>query len=75
MGVDELDLTDDLRILDQLLGDTRSRFHRRLTPFASSEPLIELDREIREARGRPRSPELQAELRRLAARLRALDPH
>ena len=73
--MDELDLTDDLRILDQMLGDTRSRFHRRLTPFASSERLIELDLEIRQARERPRSPELQAELRRLTARLRALDPH
>ena len=73
--MDEPDLTDDLRILDQLLGDTRSRFHRRLTPFASSEPLIDLDLQIRQARGRPRSPELQSEIRRLTARLRALDPH
>jgi hypothetical protein len=71
----DADLRRELGLLDELLGDTRARFHRRETPFASSEKLIAIDREIREARARPLSPELQLEVRRLAARLRALDPH
>jgi hypothetical protein len=69
------DLVRDLRLLDELLGETRSRYHRRLTPFASSEQLMVIDREIRDARAQPPSPELQIEIRKLTARLRALDPH
>jgi hypothetical protein len=70
----EPNLESDLRDLVELLGETRARFHRRQTPFASSEELIALDREIRDARARPPSPELQIDVRRLTARLRALDP-
>jgi hypothetical protein len=68
------DLALELRELDRLLGDTRARFHRRQTPLASSDDLIAVDREIREASGRPHSPELEVIVRRLMARLRALDP-
>ena len=68
------DLALELRELDQLLGDTRARFHRRQTPFASSDELITVDREIRDARTMPHSPELELQVRRLTARLRALDP-
>ena len=68
------DLALELRELDQLLGDTRARFHRRQTPIGSSEELIAVDREIREARAMPHTPELELEVRRLTARLRALDP-
>ena len=68
------DLALELRELDQLLGDTRARFHRRQTPLASSDELIAVDREIREARGMPVTPELELLVRRLTARLRALDP-
>ena len=68
------DLAVELRELDQLLGDTRARFHRRQTPVGSSDELIAGDREIREARGMPHSPELELVVRRLTARLRALDP-
>lgn len=70
----ETDLKAELRVLDQLLGDTRARHHRRETPFAATEQLIALDREIRDARTRPLSPELQVAVRSLTARLRALDP-
>ena len=69
------DLDRELHLLGELLGETRSRYHRRLTPFAASEQLIVIDREIRDARRQAPSPELQLEIRRLTARLRALDPH
>jgi hypothetical protein len=72
---EDSDLKRDLGVLDQLLGDTRARFHRRQTPFASSEQLIAIDQEIRQVRGRPSSPGLDLEVRRLIERLRALDPH
>lgn len=68
------DLALELRELDQLLGDTRARFHRRETPVASSDELIAVDREIRAARTMPHSRELELEVRRLMARLRTLDP-
>lgn len=70
----EADLRKELRVLDDLLGETRARYHRRQTPFAASDRLIELDREIRDARTKPLSPELQVAVRSLTARLRALDP-
>ncbi|MGZ6126148.1 MAG: hypothetical protein ACXWLR_14365 [Myxococcales bacterium] len=70
----ETEMKNELRVLDDLLGETRARYHRRETPFASSDKLIAIDREIREARTRPLSPELQVEVRDLTARLRALDP-
>jgi hypothetical protein len=69
------EVKSELRLLDQLLGETRSRFHRRQTPFASSERLIELDREIRQTLARTPAPGLESEARRLIDRLRALDPH
>ena len=70
----EADLRKELRALDDLLGETRARYHRRQTPFAATDQLIELDREIRDARVKPLSPELQVAVRSLTARLRALDP-
>ena len=69
-----LDLKRDLSVLDQLLGDTRARFHRRQTPFASSEQLIAIDQEIRQLRSKPSSPGIDVEVRRLIDRLRTLDP-
>jgi hypothetical protein len=71
----EADLKSDLLLLDRLLGDTRVRYRQRKTKFASSEQLIDVDLEIRDAPKRPLSPELQLDVRRLMARLRALDPH
>ncbi|HEY6911104.1 MAG TPA: hypothetical protein VI356_17125 [Myxococcales bacterium] len=68
-------LTAEMHALSELLGDTRMRFHKRQTPFASSERLMALDGEINEALSRPPSPALQIEVRRLAGELRALDPH
>jgi hypothetical protein len=65
----------EMHALGELLGETRARFHRRQTPFASSERLIALDREIRAALASARSPALQIEVRRLTGQLRALDPH
>jgi hypothetical protein len=43
--------------------------------FASSQKLIEMDREIRNALARPLSADPQLEFQRLTARLRAIDPH
>jgi hypothetical protein len=65
----------ELRLLDQLLGDTRVRYRHRLTPFAASERLFDLDKEISIALAKVPSPELELEARRLIDRLRALDPH
>jgi hypothetical protein len=70
----EADLKSEVASLDQLLGDTRVRFRRGDNGFASSQKLIDLDLEIRNALRRPLSPDLQLEVRRLTARLRALDP-
>ncbi|MGZ6143118.1 MAG: hypothetical protein ACXWLM_07250 [Myxococcales bacterium] len=70
----ESDLKREVESLGQLLGDTRMRFHHRQTPPASMEELTDVDREIRGALQRPLSDELQLEVRRLAARLHALDP-
>ena len=58
-----------------MLGDTRVRYHQRKTRFANSQDLIEVDLEIRNALARQLSTDLQIEVRRLLARLRALDPH
>ena len=71
----ETDLKRELVQLIELLGDTRVRFRPRQTPFASSQKLIDVDLDIRDALVRPLSPELQLDIRRLTARLRALDPH
>jgi len=73
--VQEADLKRELLQLDELLGDTRVRFRHGQTRFASSQKLIDVDLEIRNARARPLSAELQLDVRRLLARLRALDPH
>ena len=70
----EADVKREAAALGELLGDTRARFHRRETRFDSSEQLIEIDREIRDALASPLSADLQLEIRRLTARLRALDP-
>jgi hypothetical protein len=71
----ESDLKGDLLLLDRLLGDTRVRYRQRKTKFASSQDLIDVDLEIRNALKRPLSPELQLDVRRLMTRLRTLDPH
>jgi len=71
----EAELRRELLALEQQLGDTRARYWHRKTAFLSAEPLIEIDREIRTALVQPLSDELQAEVRRLAERLRTLDPH
>jgi hypothetical protein len=70
----EANLKEQLAALDKLLGDTRVRYRFHKTPFLSSEALIEVDREVREALASPPSPALSAEVVRLTARLRALDP-
>src|SRR5512138_1032094 len=49
----EVELKAELRALDELLGDTRARHHRRQTPLSASEQLIAIDREIRDARVKP----------------------
>jgi len=71
----ETDLKGELVLLERLLGDTRVRFRHRQTKFASAQPLIDVDLEIREVLTRPASAELQSDVRRLTARLRKLDPH
>ena len=71
----ETDLKREVASLAEMLGETRVRFRRRQTPYASSEKLVDLDREIRSALARPLTAELELEVRRLTASLRALDPH
>lgn len=71
----EADLKRELLLLNEMLGDARVRFRQRKTRFASSQKLIDIDLEIRNALARPLSAELQLDVRRLTARLRALDPH
>jgi hypothetical protein len=73
--LDHADLKQELLLLNQLLGDTRVRFRHGKTQFASARKLIDIDAEIRNALARPLSTELQLDVRRLMARLRALDPH
>jgi len=68
------DLQREMQQLEQLLGDTRARYHLRRTPFASSESLIELDREIRTALAGTAAPPSSPEIHQLIDRLRALDP-
>jgi hypothetical protein len=67
-------LKQELAALDRLLGDTRVRYRFHKTPFASSEQLIQVDEEVRTALASPPSPELEAEVVRLTAKLHALDP-
>ena len=71
----EADLKGEVALLARLLGDTRVRFHHRETQLASLQKLTDVDLEIRTALARPLSAELQLEVRRLTALLRALDPH
>lgn len=73
--IQEADLKRELLLLEELLGDTRVRFRAGKTQFASLQKLIDIDLEIRNARARTLSAELQVEVHRLLARLRALDPH
>jgi len=74
-AVEEVDLKRELLQLETLLGDTRLRHRQGKTKFASLDKLIDLDLEIRETLAQPLSAELQLDVRRLLARLRALDPH
>jgi hypothetical protein len=74
-AVNNADLRREMASLSERLGDMRMRYRHRQTPFAATQQLIEVDREIRDALSRPLSSELQVEVRRLAARLIALDPH
>ena len=71
----EEDLKREIASLGQLLGEARVRFRLRPQPFALSQKLIDLDVEIRNALALPLSAKLQLDLRRLTARLRAIDPH
>ena len=71
----EADLSREIGALRELLGETRVRFRHRQTRFASGQKLIDVDLEIRLALTGPLSAELQLDVRRLTARLRALDPH
>jgi hypothetical protein len=68
-------MKSEAALLADLLGDTRVRFRHGETKPASLEELIDLDLQIRLALARPPSDELVLEVRRLTARLRALDPH
>lgn len=72
---DEAVLRSESASLATLLGDTRVRYRHRKTPFVSSEKLIELDLQIRDALVLAPSAAAQVEIRRLSARLSALDPH
>ena len=74
-GFVEADLKSEVASLDELLRVTRVRFRRGETGFASSQKLIDVDQEIRNALARPHTAELQLDVSRLLARLRALDPH
>lgn len=71
----ETDVKSEVASLAQLLGDTRVRFRHRETQLASWQKLIDVDLQIRTVLTRPLSAELQLEVRRLTASLRALDPH
>jgi hypothetical protein len=71
----ETDLNRELVLLERLLGDTRVRFRHGQTKLAAAQHLIDVDMEIRDVLTRPASAELQSDVRRLAARLRKLDPH
>ena len=71
----EANLTREIGTLRELLGDTRVRFRNRETQSASWQKLIDMDLEIRLALARPLSADLQLDVRRLTARLCALDPH
>jgi len=72
---DEAVLRSEASSLETLLGDTRVRYRHRKTPFLASEKLIELDLQIRDALVLAPSAAAQVEIRRLSARLQALDPH
>jgi hypothetical protein len=65
----------ELELLKTLLGDARIRFRQRKTPVSVSQQLIDLDLEVRNELARPPDAQQQLEVRRLIARLRALDPH
>jgi hypothetical protein len=71
----QADVKGERLLLEQLLGETRARFRQRKTKFASAQQLIDVDLEIRDVLARPPSADLQVDVRRLLARLRALDPH
>ena len=73
--IQQADLEGELLVLDQLLGETRARFRAGKTQYASLRKLIDIDLDIRDALARPLSAELELDVRRLLARLRALDPH
>ena len=68
------ELEQEILALNALLGEARMTYHLRRTPQASFEELSELDFEIRQALARPLSRELQLDVQRLSARLRALNP-
>jgi hypothetical protein len=70
----EAELRREIASLGELLGDARARYRLRRPPLALSQKLIGLDLEIRNALALPLSDVLQLELRRLTARLRAIDP-
>jgi hypothetical protein len=70
----EADAKREVAALAALLGDTRVRFHHRETRLDATEKLMEVDRQIRGILTLPLSAEMQSEVQRLTAHLRALDP-
>jgi len=73
--ISEAEVKREVAALGALLGETSLRFHHRRTRLESSDQLIQIDREIRDAIALPLPAALQSQVRRLTARLRALDPH
>ena len=71
----EADLKREMASLGELLGDLRSRFRYGRPTYAASQKLIDADLDVRNALARPLSAELQLEVGRLMARLRAIDLH
>jgi len=71
----QTDPDEERLLLEKLLGETRARFRQGKTKFALAQQLMDVDLEIRDVLSRPASADLDTDVRRLTARLRALDPH
>jgi len=71
----QTDPKEERLLLQQLLGETRARFRQGKTRFALADQLMDVDLEIRDLLAHPPSADEDSSVRRLMARLRALDPH
>jgi len=71
----QTDPKEERLLLQQLLGETRARFRQGKTRFALADQLMDVDLEIRDLLAHPPSTDEDSAVRRLMARLRALDPH